>query len=382
MKNFLLILSTGFAMFSMFFGSGNLVFPLEVGKESGGYPFFAGFGIFLTGVVVPFLGVLGLLLFKGDNKEFFGKLGKPAVFWLSFISLSLMGPFGVLARCITVAQGSFRLMFPEVSLIAFSLGMCAFIFLLTMKKNKIVPALGAILTPVLLLTLVLLGYFGLTHEVNPAAAGAISSSVEAMQNGIFKGYMTMDLLAAFFFSSFVIKHLEEDVKVRNENSCFLNIFLKSATLGAGLLAAIYFVLVFLGNKFAYALEGVAPEEMLGTIANQVLGSYSGPVVCAAVILACLTTAVVLATLFAEFIKKEVSVNKLSDGMAMLVTLAIAFGVSTLEFSGIAGFLGPILETIYPALIVLTLINILNKCWGTQLGRWPVFAALATKLFII
>src|SRR5262245_8338583 len=109
MKNKLLIISTGFALFSMFFGSGNLVFPLVVGKESGGHYLLATLGIFLTGVVVPFLGVIAMMLYKGDNQKFFGSMGKPATFWFPLIALSLMGPFGVLARCITVAHGSFRL---------------------------------------------------------------------------------------------------------------------------------------------------------------------------------------------------------------------------------------------------------------------------------
>src|SRR5579872_2320269 len=106
MKNKTLIISTGLAMFSMFFGSGNLVFPLVVGQTSEGHFGFAAIGILITGVLVPFLGILAMLLFNGSSKDFFGRLGNPAVFWFPLIALSLMGPFGVLARCITVAHGS------------------------------------------------------------------------------------------------------------------------------------------------------------------------------------------------------------------------------------------------------------------------------------
>jgi branched-chain amino acid:cation transporter, LIVCS family len=134
MKSKGLILSTGLAMFSMFFGSGNLVFPLVVGQLSEGHYMLAAFGILLTGVFVPFLGILAMLLFEGKTNEFFSLLGKYAPFWLSLICLSIMGPFGVLARCITVAHGAFQLIIPNTELWVFSLTACVMIFLLTVQK--------------------------------------------------------------------------------------------------------------------------------------------------------------------------------------------------------------------------------------------------------
>src|SRR5690349_22076848 len=94
MKKQLLIISTGFALFSMFFGSGNLVFPISVGVESQGHYLLGSLGILLTGVIVPFLGVLGMMLFKGDIMHFFSCFGKKGTFIFSLIALSLMGPFG------------------------------------------------------------------------------------------------------------------------------------------------------------------------------------------------------------------------------------------------------------------------------------------------
>ena len=84
MKNNGIVISTGLAMFSMFFGSGNLVFPLLVGQLSQGHYLAAFAGIFLTGVLVPFLGILVMFLFKGDSNALFGKLGKPAIFGFLF----------------------------------------------------------------------------------------------------------------------------------------------------------------------------------------------------------------------------------------------------------------------------------------------------------
>lgn len=375
MKSKSLIISTGLAMFSMFFGSGNLVFPLMVGQTSGGHFGLASLGIILTGVLVPFLGILAMLLFDGSAKDFFGRLGKPATFWFPLIALSLMGPFGVLARCITVAHGAYCLLFPTTPLWLFSLASCTLIFLLTVRKNRIVPLLGTFLTPVLLLSLAAIAVFGLLYADIPTAVPEMRWN--SFKNGIFQGYQTMDLLAAFFFSAFVIKHLKKSQEETPERS--LPIFLKASFIGAGLLSVIYVLLVLLGSMYSPQLSDIPPQEMLGFVAKAALGPWAAPIVALAVILACLTTGIVLTSLFADFLRKEVSKEKIKNPIAIGITLLIAFSTSTLEFSGIAKFLGPIMEAIYPALIVLTVLSIFHKLWGWTTVRLPIAIAFALKI---
>lgn len=323
---------------------------------------------------MPFVGVLAMYLYRGDPKAFFGSMGKSATFWFPLIALSLMGPFGVLARCLTVAHGSFRLLFPDMPLIAFSLIMCMVIFFVTMKKDRIVPLLGTFLTPFLLLSLAAITTMGyLHHEEIITIAG---QSENAFTNGFFQGYQTMDLLAAFFFSTFILSHL--NTQESNEQSRWRT-FLKATLVGGTLLTVIYGALVFLGAAYAKQLAHVPPQEMFGFVAEQVLDPMAGPLVCIAVILACFTTAVVLATLYAQFIQTEISKERVTMPYAMAITLLIAFLVSTLEFAGIARFLGPILEALYPALIVLTLMNIATKLLGVKERRWPIALTLLAKL---
>lgn len=379
MKTKSLIMTTGFALFAMFFGSGNLVFPLLVGTNNQGQFLVSSLGIILTGVLVPFMGVLAMLLYKGNTHDFLGTMGRPAKFWFPLIALSLMGPFGVLARCITVAHGSFALLFPSCSLIVFSIVFCAVIFFLTANKNRIIPFLGSALTPFLLISLlaiIVAGiYYGNISKVDNAKLWP------AFREGAFQGYQTMDLLAAFFFSTFVISHLSKKFPSETDHSTLVKVFLKSALLGGGLLALVYCGLVYLGSAFVLELNGIPPQAMLGIVAQKTLGVFSSPIVCLAVVLACFTTAVVLASLFADFFRQEVCKAKINLPTSLVVTLIIAFCVSTLEFSGIAAFLAPILETLYPALIVLTVVNILNKLGSFKLGRWPVVLTFAAKTLI-
>lgn len=356
MKNLALILSTGFALFSMFFGSGNLVFPITVGQTSEGHYILAALGIFLTGVAVPFLGLIGMALYQGDLHQFFRIFGKRGTFLFCFLTLGLMGPFGVLARCLTVAHGALVLLWPTISLPVTSGCLCALIYFLAVNKNRILTTLGVVLTPLLLLAIALIAWFGFSQGSFPEATSP--SGWSALKNGFFQGYQTMDLLAAFFFSQFVLKELS-----MQSQGTFLSHFYKASMIGAGLLAAVYCALVLLGWIYAPLLINTPPQEMLGAIALASLGKYAAPCVCLAVIFACLTTAIVLASLFADFLRCDLAQNKMSNAIALCITLAIGFFVSTFDFAGIARFLGPILEAIYPALIALSGWNIAYKLWN-------------------
>jgi LIVCS family branched-chain amino acid:cation transporter len=382
MNKKLLIFTTGFALFSMFFGSGNLVFPVTVGQQSGGHFLLAALGILLTGVIVPLLGVLGMMLHKGSIKSFFSSFGKIGTFIFCFASLALMGPFGVLARCFTVAHGAVETVFPAAPLVLTSLAFCVFIYLMSIKKSTIIPTLGSILTPLLLIAIGAIAVFAY-KDFSPVAVSSsatqLVSSWTAFKSGFFQGYQTMDLLAAFFFSVFVIHHLASVKKEDSSEKGHLKIFLQASAVGGGVLGGVYVLLVILGNIYATSLAGVAPQDMLGHIAMQTLGSMATPCLCLLVVLACFTTAIVLASLFADFLQKEVFRGKIGSHLSLIITLAIAFGVSSQGFMGIAKFLGPVLDVIYPALISLTLVNIAHHFFGLKRSHWPVTLTFIARL---
>jgi len=377
MKKNWLVVSTGFALFAMFFGSGNLVFPIAVGQESEGHFLMGSLGILLTGVLVPFLGVFGMMLYNGDLRSFFSCFGKTGTFWFSLFALSLMGPFGVLARCLTVMHGALQLLFNNLSLPMTSFILCAIIFGFTVNKSKIVSVLGNMLTPFLLVAIAVLAFFGLQHGVSSEMLN--DGAFKAFTNGFFQGYQTMDLLAAFFFSTFVINYLKKAFHDEPNEGKSINVFLKASLVGGFILSSVYVALVMLGWSYSSVLVNQPPQAMLGMIAMEALGPFAAPVVCALIVLACLTTGIVLTSLFADFLRKEVSKEKLGNKQALLITLAIGFAISTLEFSGIAAFIGPILEATYPALIVLTIVNIAHKLLGVKSSHWPVTLTLAAKL---
>ena len=87
-KKFLTLTTTGFALFAMFFGAGNLVIPPYIGLKMGAASGSAFVGFFLSGIFIPFLAVL-MVSSVGTT---FSDLGKrfPAPFVNSLVVLTIV----------------------------------------------------------------------------------------------------------------------------------------------------------------------------------------------------------------------------------------------------------------------------------------------------
>lgn len=375
------ILTAGFAMFSMFFGSGNLVFPLLVGKESLDQFPIAILGFVVTAVFMPFLGLIGMILFDGNYRDYFNKMGKIPALVLIAIILMLIGPFGVVPRCITVAYGGINLLMPDLSFALFSLVFCSIIIACIWTKSRIVDIIGIFLTPFKLGGIVILILFGLWFGA-PAEASTLSTS-HAFSNAILKGYQTMDLMAAFFFSSAIVYYLRNHLTAKDDHKTLIKMSIAASLIGALLLTLVYIGFVGLGAKYAPYLQDAQPEHLLVAIGGQALGYFARPIIAIILAVGCLATAIILSTLFVDFLETDVAKERLSRAQSIFITMAISFAISLLGFSKLMVVLGTILDVAYPALIALAIMNIVSKLTSynhTQLAFWSVLAiSLGCKL---
>lgn len=353
-------LATGLAMFSMFFGAGNVVFPLALGQMAQDKNFFAILGMLITAVGVPFAGLLAMTLYDGDYKRFFGRIGKTPGFLVTAIIMGLIGPFGAMPRCIALSYSTSKIFLGNMPLPIFSLIACLLIWVFTFRRTSIINTLGYILTPFLLGSLGIIIICGLIGS--PAAPITNYDNFEIFVKGLNDGYQTMDLLGAFFFSSVVITSLKKNIPstTNNYSKQLAASTLKATTIGAGLLALVYIGFSYVASFHGSVLKDISSDELISVIAMHVIGPHAAIIACMAVSLACLTTAIALTVVFAEFVQKEISLNKISYAQALIGTLFVTFFVSTLNFTGIAAFLFPILQVCYPGLIILCIVNIVYK----------------------
>lgn len=372
-------IATAFAMFSMFFGAGNVVFPLALGQFAQDKNLFAILGLLISAVGVPMLGLISMTLFNGDYKKFFDRIGKVPGFIVAAAILGLIGPFGAIPRCITLSYATVKIYLPDMSLSVFSILSCILIFALTVKKNNILEIIGYFLTPLLLGSLGIIIVKGFI--TSPAAPAADHAPWAIFLTGLVEGYQTMDLLGAFFFSSIVLACLERDIDPSKPHNYkrLIMLALKASAIAAFLLSIVYLGFSYTAAFNSHSLIGVPKDELAGRIALLVLGPYASIVACIAVSVACLTTAIALAAVFAEFIHKDLSMNKIRYDVSLVITLVLTYFVSTLNFTGIASILQPILQICYPALIVLSLLNIVYKLHHFKPVKVPVFAVFTISL---
>lgn len=374
-------LTTALAMFSMFFGAGNVVFPLAIGQYAQDKNLFAILGLLITAVGVPIFGLLTMTLFNGNYKHFFERIGKVPGFLVALVIMGLIGPFAAIPRCITLSYSTITMYFPGMNLYYFSFISCILIYLLTFKKNRILDVLGSYLTPLLLVSLGVIIVKGLifSNEI-PTTSHA---ELDMFLTGLNEGYQTMDLLGAFFFSSVIISCLEQD-RVPSDHKNYRHVIfmtLKASAIAGFLLGLIYVGFSYIAAFHSESLAGIEKDQLLGALALQILGPYAGIVAIIAVALACLTTAIALAAVFAEFLHQDVTLTKLPYIPSLAITLIITYFVSTLSFSGIASFLVPILQVCYPALIMLTVLNMAFKLYHFKTVKTPVAIVFLISLFI-
>lgn len=373
-------LAIGLAMFSMFFGAGNIIYPLAVGQYAGDRNLFAMSGLILTAAIMPIAGVIAMILFDGNYRQFFGRLGRVPGFVLALIMISLLGPLGSTPRCIALSYITLKNSLPGISPHLFSALSCAIIFLFCVKKKHLLSLLGWILTPVLLSSLVIIIVIGLLTA--PAPQAMDSTNLKMFLHGLSEGYNTMDLLAAFFFSSTIIHILK---KRFSENGApqgdYLKTALKASFVGVCLLAAIYVGFSYIASYHGNSLTISGKEELLTAITMKIAGPYAGVLVCIAIALACLTTAIALISAFTDFMQREVFKEKISYEVTLIGALLLTFFVSTFEFTGISAFLWPILQICYPGLIMLTFLNIAHRLTGFTVLKLPVFLTFACSAVI-
>ena len=380
------LFTTGFALFSMFFGAGNLIFPLLIGKAVGKHCWYAILGLGITAVIVPFLGLAGMIFFQADCRRFFDRIGKTPGFLLLLLLQLILGPFGVIPRLFTLMHAIIKPYLFNLSLPVFSVLAASVVFICSFRRQNLIGLLGIVLTPILLISLACLFVSGMVYSspVAPTQFTAWNSFFE----GLLGGYNTMDLIAAFLFATVVLPHFQKEVDMNpsaDKKKALSKKMFFSSVIAAALLLFTYIGLCFISSYHGDA-AGFADssEDLLGAIAMKLLGPVGGCIAATAIVTACLTTAITLTLIFADYLRKDLCKDKIHPLASLVITLLITTCFANLGFTGISAFLGPILQISYPGLIVLTILNIVYYLTGFKAIKVPVFLTFAasTALYLM
>ena len=262
------VIVVGFALFSMFFGAGNVIFPPYLGMQSG-QQWLAGFSAYyIADIGLALLGMFALLR-VGSSEAVLHRVGRvPAEILMCAIILCI-GPMVAIPR---TSASTFEMAIapnlPGVSPVLFSILFFAVILALCIKESAVVDIVGKILTPLLLVGLfaiILKGIFSPLGDIFTAPKIA-----NVTVTGIKSGYQTMDALAALPFGIIVLQSVTDKGYAGGKSK--LRLVGGGAVLAGVLLLAVYMGLAYLGATVSgQYTSAVGRAELIMAIVEALLG---------------------------------------------------------------------------------------------------------------
>ncbi len=361
----------GLAIFSMLFGAGNIIYPIKCGVVTGSQNYIGVTGFILTGVFLPILGLITMILFDGNYQRFFNRVGKvPGAIAILYCML-IMGPLIAMPRCITVPFEMLQPFMPNMNLPLFSLLFGMTTFLMTYKESKILSLLGNVVSPLLLGSLAIIAGKGLWQA--DTIATQIMPTKTIFLEQLTHGFQTLDLLGGLFFAYIVLRILKSNRSSEQtsvKDLAFMS--LKSGVIAGVLLMFVYVAFSYLGAYYAHL---VTPDmngaQMFRIISLNILNKHSMFIIMMAVLMACLSTITALAAVFADYMHNQLFGKKLNYVTCLSLTMITTVIISNFGLSNILHYGMPIILIGYPIITAITICNLAHVLWNVQAIKIPV-----------
>ena len=357
-KQYILLASM---LFGMFFGAGNLIFPVSMGQQAGSNLWPAAIGFCLTGVGLPLLGIASMGISRSEGLfDMCSKVSRPYSYFFTCLLYLSIGPLFAIPRTATVSFSVGILpLIPEGSsslvLCIFSALFFAIVLFFSLRPSGIMTWIGKILNPLFLLFLGILTVTALLNPMGSLASAAPSGNYvsQSFFQGFLEGYNTLDALASLAFGIILINAIRE-LGVESPKDISSST-LKAGVLSTILMAAIYCILTVVGTQ-SQAVYGVSADggEALYLIGSHYFGTFGGVLLGITVTFACMKTAIGLitscATTFVELFPKTLNYKAYA-----IVFCLFSFGIANFGLSRIIELSLPVLMFLYPLTITLILL---------------------------
>ncbi len=353
-------------LFGLFFGAGNLIFPVSMGQLAGNKAFVAALGFCLSGVGLPLLGIVAMGI--SQSRDLFGlcrRISKAFAYFFTTALYLTIGPLFAIPRTATV---SFQVGVSPFSASPFALLLFSFIFFsivlaFSLYPSRILTWVGKVLNPLFLL---FLGVLIVVAFVSPMGSvggvDSLGSYAEApFFTGVLEGYNTMDALASLAFGIVLIDVITNlGIKEgRRASMCAV----KAGLLSMALMAGIYISITLLGSQSVAAI-GYKKDGGLALfyIAEHYFGSAGSIFLAFMITIACLKTAIGLITACSESFTMLFPRFCRYKPCALFFTI-FSFVISNAGLSLIIKVSLPVLNFLYPLTIILILLTIAGSCFN-------------------
>ena len=359
-------------LFGMFFGAGNLIFPVKMGQMAGTHVVPAILGFLITGVGLPLLGVAALGMSRSQGLyDLSRKVDRRYAMFFTCLLYLTIGPFFAIPRCATTSfTVGLETMLPaganpRLFLLLFTAVFFGATLAFSLFPGKILTWVGKILNPVFLVFLAVLVTVALASptvsvwDVAPEGSYAASPFV----TGFLEGYNTMDALAGLAFGIVVVQVIR-DLGVTDAGA------VAGSTARAGIFSCLFMALIYVAvtlvgtvsrGAFATAENG---GIALAQIAQFHLGRPGLFVLAGTVTFACLKTAVGLVTSCSEtFVALFPKGPKYRVWAVIFSTVSFLF--ANFGLGRIISWSIPVLMFLYPLAMTLIVLALCGRLFGND-----------------
>lgn len=345
----------GGALFAMFFGAGNLIFPPMIGLLGGDRWILSLLGFLVTGIGLPVLGVLAVSKAGGTISDLANKVSSKFSLVLGTVIILAIGPLLAIPRTgATVYEIGFKQLLPVHPLVISVLYFSITLFFV-IKPSGIIDKIGKILTPILL---VVIGSIIVIGIVDPIAVPVTTSLTNPFSDGFLQGYQTMDALGSIVMGGIILSALIEKGYSKRKDQMKLTTI--AGLLAGSMLTLVYGGLLFLGSGMSAVVSSdIAKTDLILLITNNLLGSYGQIVMSVAVSAACLTTSIGLTSIVGSYFEK-ISNGKLSYRNVVISTCVFSSIMAVVGVESIVKIAVPLLVLVYPVAIILILFNLVDE----------------------
>lgn len=368
----------GFALFSMFFGAGNLIFPGFLGNSLGSDFLLGTIGFVVTGVGLPLLAIVACSKGDGTFESIGNRIDRKFILIFTTILFLAIGPLMAVPRtAATTFELSVNPFLPNVPAIVAITVYFAINLFFVLKKSAIVDTIGKFLTPALLILLIVLIVKGMVSPIGEIISTNASS---VLSSSLIEGYQTMDALGALLFASIVTTSLKDKGYKGKEMP---KMIFKSSLVAAIGLAFVYGGLMYIGAQTSGLVsQEIGKTGLLLLISESVLGKVGPAIIGLAMGLACLSTSIGLVSVGASFFE-EISKGKLSYNLNAIVITIISLGVATLGVDKIVALSGPVLNLLYPVSITIIVTTLISKYLKNMKAvRLGIYTSLIFSLLLL
>lgn len=353
------ILISGLALFAIFFGAGNLIFPPYLGVITGDGWLATMVGFLLADPVIPILTVIVTAAVGGKAVDIGKRVGDKFAKILTLLAIICIGPaFAIPRTAATTYEVGFQSFFPNLPIWVVTIVFFAITFALSFKESNVVNIIGKYITPALLVFL----FIVIVKAIISPIGKPVDVPVEGgyFVKGFYEGYQTLDAFASPLFTGIVVADLMRKGYGKQSPKDRLSFIISVGIVASIFLSLVYGGLTYLGASGSSIFTADDSRvEILVSLVYMTLGNFGKFALSVCVTLACLTTAIGLTSSAGNFIE-ELTHGKVKYIYTVIVVTIISFLLSSLGVDAIINLAVPVLTIGYPIIIALVFYMIFDK----------------------